>query len=116
MLKGILFFFHLLENNVLFPYQDSNILNRLNIKDFYKSKILEGCEDGDIPEFLAVTTTTGRVGHKYFDSQYFYGRKRVETDGRACFTCSVQGCPVKFHAKYESKDMSNGDQEPIITT
>ena len=70
----------------------------------------------EIPEFKCVTKRTGKIAHSYADSQYVYIRKRVDPDGKACFVCSGKNCPVKFHAKYESKDMSNGDQEPIITT
>ena len=59
---------------------------------------------------------TGKIAHRYVDSQYVYRRSKVDTDGRAYFICSAKDCPVKFHAKYESKGMSNGDQEPVITT
>ena len=59
--------------------------------------------------------STGKIAHRYVDSQYVYVRKKVYTDGKACFVCSVQDCQVKLHAKYESKEMSTGDQEPVIT-
>ena len=58
---------------------------------------------------------TGKIAHRYVDSQYVYRRSKVDTDGRAYFICSVKDCPVKLHAKYESKDMSIGDEEPNIT-
>ena len=78
--------------------------------------IIEGSADTDIPEFMMVTKKGGSITHNYVGSQCVYVRKRVDPDGKACFICPVRGCPVKMHAKYESKEVSNGDQEPVITT
>ena len=78
--------------------------------------IIDESADKDIPEFICATKRTGRIAHSYVDSQYVYRRKKVKPNGKALFVCLVQGCPVKMHAKYESKEMSCGDQEPVITT
>ena len=85
------------------------------IVEFYTHIFIEGSGDRNIPEFMTVTKRTGRIAHRYVDSQYVYRRSKVDADGRAHFVCSVQGCPVKLRAKYESKEKSYGDQEPIIT-
>ena len=65
---------------------------------------------------MVVTKSTGKIAHQFTDSQYVFIRKNVHPSGRASFICSVKDCPVKMHAKYESKEMCQGDLEPVITT
>ena len=65
---------------------------------------------------MVVTKRTGKIAHQFTDSQYVFRRKCVKPSGRASFICSVIDCPVKMHAKYESKEMCQGDLEPVITT
>ena len=64
---------------------------------------------------MVVTKSTGKIAHQFTDSQYVFMRKNVHPSGKAFFHCSVKDCPVKLHAKYESKEMSSGDQQPVIT-
>ena len=96
----------------------SSFLNKGQIswKHLVKCIFIEGREDRDIPKFMTVTKRTGRIAHRYVDSQYVYRRSKVDRDGRAHFVCIVRGCPVKLHAKYKSKVVSCGDQEPVITS
>ena len=94
-----------------------NININEKIVELYTHIFIEGSEDRDIPKFMTVTKMrTGKIVHRYVDSQYVYIRSKVNTDGRAYFICSVKDCPVKLHAKYESKEMSCGNEEPVITT
>ena len=64
---------------------------------------------------MIITKRTGKIAHQFIDRQYVFHRKNIKPSGKAFFICSVKGCPVKLQAKYQNKEMSTGDQEPIIT-
>ena len=65
-------------------------------------------------EFHITTKSTGKISHSFSDSNYLYRRKTVKPSGAAYFTCIDRDCPVRMSAKYDSKEMLNGLEPPVI--
>ena len=89
------------------------INDRIKEKHFF---FIGESADRSTLEFMIITKRTGKIAHQFIDGQYVFHRKNVHPSGKAFFICSVKGCPVKLQAKYESKEMCQGDLEPVITT
>ena len=78
----------------------------------------EGGGEGGGEEPMFYKTVNGkRVFHHFLDKFYRFDRRKVKSNGRAYFTCSMRPCSAKMCADYQSKEtMEEVDPVPDMVT